>query len=107
MRQRSLSLSVSPSPFFSLHGYLFLTTRLSSSDTHFAGLLQDSASGAYFVELLYDRKPVTMSGCVSPCPWAQFVAIASKNFVTDRAAACQPQMRKRVVLMDPVAEFLC
>ncbi len=46
-----------------------------------------------------------MSGCASPCPWAQFVAIAQKNFVPDRAAACQT--RKRAVLMDPVAEFLC
>jgi hypothetical protein len=76
-----------------------------ASNVYF-GLVQDTATGAFYVETLHDEKPSRMMGCSGfPCPWAEFVNIAQKSFVANRAAVCQT--RKRAILLDPVAQFLC
>lgn len=74
----------------------------------YLGLLR-SSSGDYFVETIHDGLPARMAGCsANPCPWAEFLAVASQSFVADRAAACGVSSRQRSVkLFDPVAAFLC
>jgi hypothetical protein len=73
----------------------------------FFQLLQDEASGSFFVRVFHDRVLVQMNGCSSStCALSEFAAVASASILPNRQAACHTGKRARFAI-DPEIGYLC
>ena len=67
------------------------------------------STGAYYVNLMHDRKPVQMGECALNCPWDSFVDMVGQSFISNRNQRCQaaPKGVDTTFAEDPEVGFLC